>query len=226
MGPSFIKRLEKDSADAIAPFFKKVDVEVYKLAGRDPHCPLLYGGNPKARIAFFGRDPGREEIKAWQPLIGISGQRARKALLGDLPLEKAKLISESSERAFYFNTVPYKPIGNKAWEPEVILAFRDIIASLLVNFWEGDTLFTLGTEAYQWFAEIGGDSWRTHWESENRYKKTLNLTIALNKNGTGKNQKSIRIVPLPHPSPLNRRYYDLFPGLVKDAIHRTTQSSL
>lgn len=208
-----LSRLEKESARAIAPFFKKVDTEVYAQAGRDPHCPLLFGGNPAARIAFFGRDPGREEIKAWQPLIGISGQRARKALLGDSKLPKAELIAESSDRGFYFNTVPYKPIGNKAWEPEVIAAFREITTAVLVEIWQGDTLFTLGTEAFLWFTENGGAAWTTHWQSEDRYKKTLAVTLH-----AGKHAKKIQVVPLPHPSPLNRRYYDLFPELVSNHL--------
>ena len=63
-----------------------VDTAVYDQFGLDPAEPIIGEGDRKARIAIFGRDPGREEVRWRQPFIGAGGQKVRaelhKALYG------------------------------------------------------------------------------------------------------------------------------------------------
>ena len=54
-----------------------IDMEAYERVDRDPMEPLIGGGSVTASVGFFGRDPGRDEVKHMEPLIGAAGQLVR-----------------------------------------------------------------------------------------------------------------------------------------------------
>ena len=131
-----------------------IDIDAYQRADRDPLAPLIGGGALEAAVGFFGRDPGRDEITHMEPLIGAAGQLVRagvhrKLYGGDPPnFEASRALAQ---RVFFSNTVPYKPLGNKAWSMAVKRRFRAVIASYLVDHWRGRELITLGNVAFHWF---------------------------------------------------------------------------
>ena len=131
-----------------------IDIDAYQRADRDPLAPLIGGGALEAAVGFFGRDPGRDEITHMEPLIGAAETarpRGRPPQLygGDPPnFEASRALAQ---RVFFSNTVPYKPLGNKAWSMAVKRRFRAVIASYLVDHWRGRELITLGNVAFHWF---------------------------------------------------------------------------
>ena len=87
------------------------DLDVYAAHDLEPSEPVLGGGDPRCRIAIFGRDPGRDEIRFREPFIGAGGQQVRRVLHdlehGGPPPDFA--ASQAIGRlAFWANTVPYK----------------------------------------------------------------------------------------------------------------------
>ena len=88
-------------------------------------------------MGIFGRDPGRTEIELNEPFIGKGGQLVRAGLYraaevgGELPDLDTSI--EVGRRVFWANTVPYKPIGNKAWSVRVKRRFVPYIRDLLVG---------------------------------------------------------------------------------------------
>jgi uracil-DNA glycosylase len=196
-----------------------IDVAVYEALGRDPLEPLIGGGNEGAAVGFFGRDPGREEIRWMEPLIGSAGKLVRGGVYrwrhGASPPDFEAERRVSAE-VFFSNTVPYKPLGNKAWSVAVKRRFHGVIASYLVDHWSGSDLITLGNVAFHWFG-IGADrderaALKAFWAREDRYEATH--VVSLSSPLTGRS-KSLRLHPLPHPSPLNATWYPRFPGLLE-----------
>lgn len=192
------------AAEALA---LEVDLAAAKTAGRDPLEPLLWGGAPEASLGFFGRDPGREEIRWGEPLIGPSGRLVREAVFqaahGRLPVdfEERRAVSAA---VFLCNRVPYKAPGNKVWPTAVVEAFRPIMAEILADVWEGEHLITLGTEAALWFGEPAA----AHWRREDRYSASLTVTWP----------RRITLHPLPHPSPANALWHAKFPGMLAQRL--------
>src|SRR5687768_13886616 len=133
-----------------------VDRDVYLAAGRDPGEPILYAGNLRAPVAFFARDLGKDEVALGEPLIGGAGRRVRRAvhqfLFDAEPPIGDKHLREALGHILLTNTVPYKPVGNKAYSRNVRERFRPHIAAFLTCCWTGDQVITLGTEAFHWFA--------------------------------------------------------------------------
>jgi uracil-DNA glycosylase len=81
--------------------------------------------------------------------------------------------------------------------------------------WTGCRVITLGNEAFQWFepyAEPGAAE--AFWSREDRYEADLQCVLEVEVAGAGKRRKTIRVCPLPHPSPLNARWYKQFPALL------------
>ena len=120
-----------------------------------------------------------------------------------------------SEEVFFSNTVPYKPLGNKAWSMKVKRRFHGVIVSYLVDHWIGSDLITLGNVAFHWFG-IGAErdvraALKAFWGREDRYEATM--PVQLRSPLTGRT-KRIHLHPLPHPSPLNATWYPKFPGLL------------
>ena len=58
-----------------------IDEPVYRRAGRDPKEPILFAGDLKAPLCIVGRDLGKDEVAAGQPLFGAAGRLVRLGIL-------------------------------------------------------------------------------------------------------------------------------------------------
>ena len=202
-----------------------IDVPVYKSANLEPTKPILYAGNLASPLCFFGRDLGKDEVMAQQPLIGASGTMVRKGFYYSIYQQKAPtrkdLDDATIERVLLTNTVPYKPPGNKAYLVKVKKRFRPFIERLLVFHWQGNQVITLGTEAFKWFSPYAGKGELDEFfrqQDDIRYvdKITVNLTATDDSGMT--HTKAIALLPLPHPSPLNQKYYAVFPNMLQKRL--------
>ena len=200
-----------------------IDIPIYEAAKKDPHEPILYAGNLKSSICFFGRDLGRDEVRSGQPLIGAAGTLVRqgfyRAMHGQTA-KSAKVLQSVCERLLLTNTVPYKPPGNKAYSVEVKERFRPFIEQLLVIHWQGAQIITLGTEAFKWFAPYGkrGEINKFFLRSD-RYQEELIIKMTAADPTGQQYQRAISLRPLPHPSPLNQKYYAKFPQMLQDRLN-------
>jgi uracil-DNA glycosylase len=205
-----------------------IDRPIYLAEGRDPLMPLLGGGASAAAVAFFGRDPGREEIRHQLPFIGAGGQKVRQVLYrhhygGELPDFEASVAI--GQHYFWANTVPYKPIGNKAWSMRVKRQLQPWIARWLLQQWHGDRVITLGREAFFWFTlgqspEITAEV-AAFWQREDRFSAALTLTYH-----SEDQQRQLTLYPLPHPSPLNATWYRRFPALLAARLAQIDATAL
>lgn len=201
-------RLQAEAAKGDMP----IDTEVYASAGLDPTHPVVLGsGSLDARIGFFGRDPGRHEVLHQEPFIGAGGRILRDVLhdrqFGG-PAPTVEAAKKAGQTVFWGNTVPYKPLGNKAWSMKVKRRFSGMIAELLVDHWQGDQLLLLGNVALDWFrieAPHEKERLKAFGKRTSRYTESLGITLR---------GKPITLHPLPHPSPLNARWYRKVPDLL------------
>jgi uracil-DNA glycosylase len=198
-----------------------VDTPVYQKAGKDPTRPILFAGALDSALCALGRDLGKDEVTLGQPLVGAAGRLVRagvyQACHGTPPPPEDRTLESVLEWILLTNTVPYKPPGNKAYPPAVRERFRPFLAELLAAHWPGQHVITLGTEAFAWFASYGGEETaRAFWARADRYEAVLPcvLTAAAPPGEHSALHKSLTIMPLPHPSPLNQRWYKQFPGLL------------
>jgi uracil-DNA glycosylase len=199
-----------------------IDTLIYQEAQKDPLEPILYAGNLASQLCFFGRDLGRDEVYAGQPLIGAAGRLVREGFFqawqGRKSRERKELLSVC-ERILLTNTVPYKPPGNKAYSEEVKARFRPFMEKLLVLHWQGDHIITLGTEAFKWFIPYGKPKEVDNFYlDKERYTKKLVVILTTTDEQGLKQEKKVTLLPLPHPSPLNQRYYALFPDLLQKRL--------
>jgi len=212
--------LDKKTLDEfrrLAATIDGIDKEVYATYGKSPFDPVIGLGKPAARVGFFGRDPGRDEVQHSMPFIGAGGQKVRGALYQHL-YGKALPDFETSvtigENFFWANTVPYKPVGNKAWSMKVKKLFQPLMVELLLTTWEGRDMITLGREAFLWFginqAKETQQRLNAFWESEERFEQYIEVELT-----TPSGQRTFRLHPLPHPSPLNATWYKRFPDLLR-----------
>lgn len=193
-----------------------IDVDVYTRVGLDPTTPVLMGaGSLDASVGFFGRDPGRTEVEQREPFIGQGGALVRhgihRALFGENAPD-AEARQAVGRHFFWANTVPYKPVGNKAWSVKVKRRFVPFVRTLLADRWTGTDLITFGNVAFDWFRLAFPEqktAIRTFWAREDRYEATFSLDL-----GT----RVLRIRPLPHPSPLNATWYRKIPGMVDQRL--------
>lgn len=194
-----------------------IDVDVYAQFQRDPLAPIIGLGDADLRISLFGRDPGREEVRHGEPFIGAGGQKVRQTLyqhLHGVPLPDFEASRVVGREFFWANTVPYKPIGNKAWSMVVKKRFQPLMARLLAEHWHGRDIITLGREAFFWFG-IGRDKSERNrladfWSRDDRFAAALPIVIGADE----AKQREVRLHPLPHPSPLNATWYKRFPQLL------------
>lgn len=194
-----------------------VDAAVYEAFGRDPLEPVIGQGNPNVPVAFFGRDPGRDEVQHQMPFIGAGGQKVRTTAYKHLYKQEMPDFDASVEvgkKFFWANTVPYKPVGNKAWSMKVKKRFQPLIADLLVKGWNGCDVITLGREAFLWFAinqprEVK-QQLEAFWAQDDRFESNILVTVTALDGTT----RELRLHPLPHPSPLNATWYKRFPDLL------------
>lgn len=198
-----------------------IDIDVYERFERDPMEPIIGLGKPNARLGFFGRDPGRDEVRFGEPFIGAGGQLVRKALYQHLygkempDVEASKAVGT---HFFWINTVPYKPVGNKAWSMKVKRHFHALMNEVLISRWEGRHLITLGREAFLWFGigrpKAERDRLAAFWKSDERFESHIDVTLE-DEQGQA---RTFTLHPLPHPSPLNQTWYARFPGLLKQRL--------
>jgi uracil-DNA glycosylase len=210
-----IKQIRQEAERETFP----IDISVYKSVKKNPLEPILYYGNLKSNICIFGRDLGRDEVIAGQPLIGAAGSLVRQGFYETIhntkPVNKQELETVC-DRLILTNTVPYKPPGNKAYSMKVKNRFRPFIEQLLVNYWQGNQIITLGTEAFKWFANYGNkNELEQFWLHQERYQNKLILNLTAKDMQKKPSQKKVSVYPLPHPSPLNQKYYKLFPAMLK-----------
>lgn len=200
-----------------------VDLAVYQAFGRDPLEPVIGQGKPDVAVAFFGRDPGRDEVQHQMPFIGAGGQKVRGAVYqhlyqSEMPDFEASLAV--GKRFFWANTVPYKPLGNKAWSMKVKKRFQPLVADLLVHAWQGSEVITLGREAFLWFAinqsrEVK-QRLEAFWGREDRFETAITVMVSAPDGA----QRALRLHPLPHPSPLNATWYKRFPALLQTRLQQ------
>ncbi|HCH66878.1 MAG TPA: uracil-DNA glycosylase, partial [Deltaproteobacteria bacterium] len=120
--PRILDLLDAIEAEAISAALN-VDVDAYAASGQPWATPVLLGsGSLDAPVGFFGRDPGRTEVELREPFVGRGGSIVRDALHRarhgrDAPNLHARVAV--GQAFFWANTVPFKPIGNKAWSVRV-----------------------------------------------------------------------------------------------------------
>jgi len=196
-----------------------VDLDAYRAHDRDPREPIIGLGDPACRIALFGRDPGRNEVIHQLPFIGAGGQKIRKVLHdhlhGDRPFDFEASVAVG-RFVFWANTVPYKPLGNKAWSMKVKKRFQPLMARLLTESWQGTEVITLGREAFLWFgigrAREARAGLAAFWSRNDRFTASLDWRLP------GPGGRAVRLHPLPHPSPLNAAWFRAFDGLLADRL--------
>lgn len=206
----------------------QLDTAAYRAFGKDPLEPIIGLGPREARVGFFGRDPGREEVRHGLPFIGSGGQLVRATLYRHLYGRKMPGFDASvavGKLFFWANTVPYKPIGNKAWPMRVKRPFQPLMAELLLRNWRGTDLITLGREAFLWFGINQSRDVRRHldafWARDDRFTSVVSTELAL-EDGTA---RTFRLHPLPHPSPLNATWYKRFPELLRARLEQLSVRS-
>lgn len=189
-----------------------IDRPVYAEAGLEPTEPLLLGsGSLSAPIGFMGRDPGRHEVLLREPFIGAGGRLIRDGLhqhLHGTPAPDQDAAIAVGRAYFWCNTVPYKPVGNKAWSVKVKRRFAPIISDVLVEKWQGHDLLTCGRVAFDWFRlqePSLAPALKAFWAREDCFSASLSVVFR---------GKTLRLHPLPHPSPLNARWHKRFPDIL------------
>lgn len=198
-----------------------IDLAVYQKFAKDPHEPIIGLGDRDARIGFFGRDPGADEVKHGMPFIGAGGQKVRAGLYRHLYGSEMPDFAASVEvgnKFFWANTVPCKPLGNKAWPMKVKRDFCDLMIEVLLGYWRGREVITFGREAFFWFGIAGGkavrESLEAFWLRDDRYTASVDVELA---SGSGQTRR-FHLHPLPHPSPLNATWYKRFPELLENRL--------
>jgi uracil-DNA glycosylase len=216
---TLIERVRQEAEREAFP----IDVAVYKSAKKEPTQPVLYAGNLKSQLCFFGRDLGRDEVFAGQPLIGAAGTLVREGFYWAMHHQKPKGRKDLElvcDRVLLTNTVPYKPPGNKAYSTEVKERFRPFVEQLLVINWQGNQIITLGTEAFKWFAPYGArGEVNKFFLKEDRFTSKLEVTLKATDDTGMQYQRQVYLLPLPHPSPLNQKFYELFPKMLQDRLN-------
>ncbi len=199
-----------------------LDEPVYEKAGADPTQPILYAGNLQSQLCIFGRDLGKDEVATRQPLYGAAGSLVRKGLYRTLFNQEASNKTELEkvlDRVLLTNTVPYKPPGNKAYSTAIKNRFRPYIERFLVCHWQGNRLITLGNDAFDWFAPYAPKgTLKAFFQRGDRYSSSQTITLQTQDSEGILHQRSITLLPLPHPSPLNQRYYAQFPQLLQQRL--------
>lgn len=199
-----------------------IDAPIYEKVGKDPWQPVLFAGALEAPACVFGRDLGKDEVAEGQPLIGAGGRLVRsgfyQAKHGQAPPKSDRKLESVLSDVLLTNTVPYKPPGNKAYSSAVKERFRPYVAELLACHWTGRHVVTLGTEAFQWFRPYAEpEAFDAFWDREDRYEAEYTCTLTLGQSPQSIH-KPISLLPLPHPSPLNARWYKRFPELLAQRL--------
>lgn len=209
-------------AESLAPLQEGLDRAAYAEADLDPLEPVVGFGPADAPVCFFGRDPGREELRQRRPFVGDAGRLLRRGLLP--PAERAHAsdadLLRAGERFFWLNIVPYKPRGNAVWPARVRQAFRPLVLQVLLTRWNGEVVVTLGQHAFEWFAL--GQPAQVRQQFRERWARVLDpaadaqpVRVSLQEH-----ERLLRVYPLPHPSPANVIGRRAFPALLDACLER------
>jgi uracil-DNA glycosylase len=213
-----------------------IDVAVYDRAARDSKTPILFAGSLDASTCIVGRDLGADEVHAGQPLIGAAGRMVRKGIARawcSAPQSGENIQpadfdhDEGLRHVLLSNTVPFKPPGNKAYTRAVRQRFRPFLERLLAEHWKGHQVITLGTEAFLWFEPYADPSaFEAIKHSDSRFDVALSCWIPADPGRPNSTGKAIQLYPLPHPSPLNRRWYSRFPEMLSRRLGELSRHDL
>lgn len=199
-----------------------IDRPVYQAASLDPTAPILYAGNLTSSLCIFARDLGKDEVSAQQPLYGAAGRLVRQGLYRAIFQQEPRTntdLQQVCDRVLLTNTVPYKPPGNKAYSAAVKKRFRPFLERLLVEHWQGNNIITLGNEAFKWFTPYGKKGELTEFfQRGDRYTASLQVTLESTNDQGIIHQKVVTLLPLPHPSPLNQKYYAQFAQMLAERL--------
>lgn len=186
---------------SLASTLEGIDVDCYARHGQDPTKPVIGLGKVDARWCFVGRDPGEQEVRLQTPFIGDSGQKIR-AVMADCDVR--------ADDVYWMNTVPFKPIGNKAWPVGVRRQCRPALLELLAG-WQGSAVVTFGEAAFRWFG-LGDAADQLvidrFWGRTDKYEASLPISIEL-----GGVERRLILHPAPHPSRANAAWVKRFPAL-------------
>ncbi len=216
--PFVLPAAQLDAFRAEAERTAGIDLAAYAAHGRDWRDPVLGLGPAGAPLCIFGRDPGRTEVERGLAFVGRGGQLVRAALHrrrfgADAPAPTFDESLAAGDGVFWLNTVPYKPVGNKAWSMAVKRRFQPLVADLLLGAWRGHDVIVLGREAFFWFgigqAPATAAALEAFWGRDDRHAATL----AIEYRHAGR-ARTLRLAPLPHPSPANAAWFGRFPGLL------------
>ncbi|WP_181297534.1 uracil-DNA glycosylase family protein [Pseudomonas sp. Q2-TVG4-2] len=218
-----LDQAQHEAFRALAAETDGIDVAVYEQFEKDPLEPIIGLGRADAPLAFFGRDPGREEVRYGEPFIGGGGQLVRRGLYRhlhgeDMPdFEAGRALGEAF---FWINTVPYKPLGNRAWSVVIKRRFHPLMQGLLIENWRGRDIVTLGREAFLWFGMEQSREVRrqleAYWQREDRFTAHFDIELATEQGA----MRTFRLHPLPHPSPRNLTWFKRFPALLETRLQQ------
>jgi uracil-DNA glycosylase len=203
-----------------------VDRPAYERLGKDPREPILYAGSLDAPVVILGRDLGKDEVRFGQPLIGAGGKLVRQGVsrAWDHP-ELAEPMTRGTldialRHALLTNTVPFKPPGNRAYPDPVKERFRPFLLRLLTQFWGGHHVITLGTEAFRWFEPYGSqEEFRGLGRTDRRFSSAFACRLPIPESDPDQPAaREVEVLPLPHPSPLNRRWHAQFPSMLAQRL--------
>ena len=162
-----------------------IDKAVYEQSKKDPLDPILFAGSLDAPLCVVGRDLGKDEVRAGEPLIGVAGRLVRSGIarawdqsasLDDTPATRKSASEAALRHALLTNLVPFKPPGNKAYPEAIRQRFRPFLERLLVDYWSGNQLITLGSEAFQWFAAYAeADAFQSLARTDARFEAVFSL---------------------------------------------------
>lgn len=190
-------RAEVEREARRAPF--DVCLDTYRGACRDPAVPILCAGALDADVCCLGRELGRDEVVAGEPLVGIGGRRLRRALhdalIGPAPAGERR-FDAVLERVLLANLVPYRPVENQAYDRATVERFRPYVERLLGTLWRGRLVLALGESATRWFAPYApaGAADALWADAGRRFVDVLHVTLG---------GRAVVVAPVPHPSPLS-----------------------
>lgn len=198
-----------------------IDVAAYAAAGLAPGTPVLGLGDAAVTLCVLGRDPGKDELVHRTGFIGAGGRKIRRELFRRANRREPASTQDfldAGRQAFWVNTVPFKPVGNKAWPERVRQACRPIIADLLVHAWQGTDVLAAGKEALLWFGHDQATLSRlqAHWSAEDAFTSPVDVVVEAPDGAS----RRLRVHALPHPSPLNATWASRFPGILADCLDR------
>ena len=147
--PELIAAVRREADAAEFP----IDEPVYQRAGTRPQGPILFAGTLEAPVCVVGRDLGKDEVAAGQPLDRrrrATGPARRPGGLGQAEGAAAnrprttRRFRRRLEHALLTNTVPYKPPGNKAYAESVRRTVPPLPRTTAGSALAGPHLITLG----------------------------------------------------------------------------------